>query len=791
VQPWLESFLLDHPVFHISTLEDLLAKKKPGQKGKGEADEGPDGDSQEHKWGGRGDRVPTLRGLINHLRKNHQIEGIRQKVFRSLIASSGAQPLDPFLVVSQLEPYAVLSHRAALHWHLERIAPKTVHFLSRQIAHPWPSEEGGFEGRSYVPVQDLQPGVAIEKFRRGAYRIQVTSPERTLVDLLNRPDLEGARLPTWHDLQCLTLTDESLLMDYLERLENRTLNAKVAYFLDMLPWDHFMHRRCLGHFGGRRLPLPKKIVPWDNQQVAPTWEWDEKAATRSEWSIRIPGALATLETRTTGDSEGTGGRSQFDSGAESQAFLHADLSQNFGFSSYREGQEDLVGKVLRGEDAFGILPTGSGKSLTYLQPSTLLNGPTIVISPLVALIDDQINEAKGFKLNAFALNQANRKEELPKVREHLHEGKVHLIFIPPESWPWLFKTLPRLRTLTRQIVVDEAHLVVEWGQDFRKAYRHLGRIREKCSAPILALTATATLRTQGEIIRNLKLQGIKPSRHSVRKPNLSLHIERICLPDGREIPPYLQKVSKLVRRDLREALYQARLKVLKPFLAARPGMRGIIFCDRKLDADLLAEELQGSGMGRIAAYHGNLESAERKERLVAFKEGNIQIMVATVAFGLGVNIDDLGFVVHFGMPSSLDAYTQAIGRAGRDSNSAECLVIHVQGEEAFLTWLAGLSSGARRLPPRQSRRRREQIQAVVDWLHGSQCRHASLDEYFGIKGGPACGTRCDACLGMSEPLVQPKSGVLEVSNSTESDPWGGQWDFSYDVELDPSKSVDD
>lgn len=763
MRPWLESFLLEHPVFHIQGLENLLAQRK-----------------------GLGEDVPTLRGLINHLRKKAQIEGMRQQVFRSLVSQPDAPTPDPYLIASQLEPSVVLSHRAALHWHLGWPAPDRVHFLSRQIAHPW-----AFDGRIYVPVQDRLPEVATKTFTLGNCLIQVTSAERTLVDLLNRPDLETDRLKTWRDLQCLRITDESLLQSYLERLANRTLNAKVGYFLDTLPEGHHLRSRCLDHFGGSKLLLPNYPVPWDQQQAAPTWEWNERAVLRPRWSLLIPEALADLEPPPAGDPAETGDRTPFDLEEISSEFLEADLWHTFQFKNYREGQEGLVWKVLNGEDAFGILPTGSGKSLTYLQPSTLLSGPTIVISPLIALIDDQIQEARAFGLNAFALDRSSRKEALSQVLDLLRSGKLHLIFIPPESWTWLFRTVPRLRTLTRQIVVDEAHVVVEWGQDFRKAYRHLGRIREQCPAPILALTATATLRTQGEIIRELKLVGIKPKRRSVRKENLTLHVERTGLPDGRAIPRHLRKLPKPALSELREAIYQSRLNILKPYLAARLATRGIIYCERKLDADLLAKELQGSSSGRVEVYHGDLSRVQRKERLLAFKKGKVQIMVATVAFGLGVNIDDIGFVVHFGMPTSLDAYTQAIGRAGRDNSPSDCLLIYVDGEEAFAIWRASHSPGGRSPLIRLKRRRKGQIQAVVEWLQESTCRHVSLDEYFGIESGPVCGTRCDTCIERSEPLPRPQPKAVEVLKATEPDPWGTTWDFTYDVDLDSLENDDD
>ena len=724
MRPWLDSFLLDHPVFHIQALEALLEQQ-----------------------GDLGEKVPTLRGLINHLRKKKQIKGIRQRVFRSLTSSAGARDPDPYLVVSQLEPKAVISHRAALHWHLGESAPTKVHFLSQQIAHPWP-----FGGKSYVPVQDSHPEVGVNTARIGNHQVQVTSAERTLVDLLNRPDLEDDRLETWKDLKRLRLSDEKLLMSYLECLENRTLNAKVAYYLDQQPLCDDVRRHCLHQFGGSKHPLPRTLVSWDQQQSAPGWQWNDGARIRSEWFLQIPEALVKLEQHSAGAPEEAGARTTFEPGTVSREFLEADLLENFRFEGYREGQEELVWKVLDGEDALGVLPTGQGKSLTYLQPSMLLNGPTIVISPLIALIDDQIMEARAFEgLNAFALNRANRDIDLPKVREHLRDGKLHLIFIPPESWPWLFRTLPRLRTLTRQIVVDEAHVLVEWGQHFRRAYRHLGRIREKCSAPVLALTATATIRTQGEIIRGLKLEGIKPRRHSVRKGNLTLRVERTALPDGRRIPRYLPCLTASEKSGLREVIYKARLKILKPYLAERPGVRGIIYCERKVDANLLASELQGSGVGPVETYHGDQTRGERLDRLMAFKKGDIQIMVATVAFGLGVNMKEIGFVIHFGMPTSLDAYTQAIGRGGRDDNPADCLVIHVDGEEAILNWLAALPIGGGYRSVRSIRRRKGQIQAVVDWLSTQKCRHASLDEYFGIKDGEPCGNRCDYCSGEPNP----------------------------------------
>ena len=721
--------------------------------------------------------IPTLRGLINHLRKEGCIKGVRQRVFQSLVASTTSDPLDPWLTASRLDPRAILSHGTALAWHVGSPPPSPIHFLSIQIAHPWPKDSP-----TLVPVQGRFPGLGIMTASQNGHSIRITTPERTLVDLLRRPDLQTDRFATWEDFFRLPLKDDALLLTYLRAMRSRSTNAKVAYFLSHLEDHHPLRRSCLPVLGKEELPFPKHNAPWDYYTAAPDWP-SQGTEPRSEWSLRVPSDLAKMEIQGLTDPLADQGRTYFGDSEIGEGYLREDLEWNFKFTNYRPGQLLLVRRVLEGGDALGILPTGSGKSLAYLQPSSLLTGPTIVISPLIALIEDQVQEARKFKLNAFALNKNNREKALPEVRKHLEDQSLHLLFLPPESWRWLFNAIPALRIRTRQIVVDEAHVVVDWGRSFRSAYLRLHEIREKCEAPILALTATATRRTQGEIARALKLHGIKPQSYPVRKENLFLAAEHLPFPSEMESMLRSGRLSRQAECEIKDAIYEIKKTALLGALTCAGSFRGIIYCERKFEANKLALDLGKALKIRVETYHGDTEDALRTDRLVAFKKDEIQIMVATLAFGLGVNITDLRFVIHFGMPTSLDAYTQAIGRAGRDEVQAHCLVIHVHGEEHFLRKAVRFAKKGRAASKRVIRRRLGQIAEVLKWLDASKCRHQLLDTYFGIPVSQPCQTACDVCSTRPHTFLAPHAQPNE-EKILDLDPPPPIEDYLYDFDLE-------
>jgi RecQ family ATP-dependent DNA helicase len=620
-----------------------------------------------------------------------------------------------------------------------------------------------------VPVQARHLELGVLRAHFGSGTLRVTSPERTLVDLLRRPDLENSRLDTWNDLQQLPLDDAEELLAYLKVLRSKVINGKVGYFLNCLGYEHPFRGPWMSALTHGDYPVRKEIGPWDQRRKAPSWPDEWKPEVRTEWAIRVPGPLILKELRSNEDSTESFERTHFGGGEIPDQWLEHDLLQNFKFEGYRPGQLDLVRAALDGRDALGILPTGSGKSMTYLQPSHLLTGPTIVISPLVSLIEDQVLEARKISLNAFAMNKANRKEFKEEVKRRITDQSLHLIFVPPESWRWLFNMFPRLRTRTRLIVVDEAHVVVKWGQTFRAAYRSLRQIREVCKAPILALTATATPRTQREIATGLGLKGIKTKGYPVRKDNLFLKVEQIELP---------YEIRKILRSDqwtraaeaqIRDAVFWARWEVLMPYLGKQKESKGIIYCNRKADAKRLASELQKTLRHRVVVeYHGDQGMEERSEILTDFKRpGSSKIMVATVAFGLGIHIPDLRFVVHFGMPSSLDEYTQAIGRAGRDENPANCLVIHVKGEEKFLKRAVRSMRTKGKSPVRSMRRQLDQISKVVHWIKSPGCRQQKLDAYFEVLGGNSCGENCDCCKPRMDGL--PSQRMLIAAENLKED----------------------
>lgn len=240
--------------------------------------------------------------------------------------------------------------------------------------------------------------------------------------------------------------------------------------------------------------------------------------------------------------------------------------------------------------------------------------------------------------------------------------------------------------------------------------------------------------------------------------------------------------SLQVEREIKDAIYEMKTTALLSALIRAGSLRGIIYCERKAEADQLALDLQTALKVRVETYHGDTEDAVRTDRLAGFKDKRIQIMVATLAFGLGVNITDLRFVIHFGMPTSLDAYTQAIGRAGRDEAQAHCLVIHVHGEDHFLRKAVRFAKTGRASSKRVIRRRLGQIDDVLKWLDARSCRHQMLDTYFGVPASLPCRTACDACSSRPHtflsPHVQPKEEVLDL------DPPPPIEDYLFDFDLE-------
>lgn len=342
---------------------------------------------------------------------------------------------------------------------------------------------------------------------------------------------------------------------------------------------------------------------------------------------------------------------------------HRVLREVFGLQSFRPRQEEIIGALLNGVSVVGILPTGAGKSLCYQLPSQILGGLTVVVSPLIALMRDQVARLQGLGIGAAALTHQLNGPARGDVWRRLRAGELSLLYVAPERIrrPELEAALRGVRVAL--LVVDEAHLISEWGHDFRPDYRAIAPFRERLGRPpLLAVTATATPRVQEDIVRALGLDGerYRLLSASVDRPNLRL-----------EVAPARG------RREVERWLLSA----------ARAGGGGRLFyADSRAAVEDWARFLQAAGAGAVAAYHAGMAAGDRQAVEAQFLGGDVDIVVATTAFGMGVDRSDIRVVGHVGMPDSLDAYYQEIGRAGRDDGPARAVLLWTEADVSRRAW---------------------------------------------------------------------------------------------------------
>ena len=482
--PDLFAFLTAHPVFTREQLAGFLG-------------EAPTPSS--HSRG--------LRNALRHLEQVHEVQSVRRGVYTAR-AVAGTK-VDPYLVAARSEPSAILSYGSALAWHLGRPCPQCVHVISLQLTRSW----SFWKIYTVQPVQiNARPTGILQQDHQGV-SIRITSRERTLVDVLDRPDLTGDRAKAWASLESLILRapiDIEALIAYLKELHCKTTSSKVSFFLDTFRGLLGLRNEDFRRFGSDELPFVRSPVYWDWTR-RPQWEDAAPWSLRPDLSIRVPSKLARKEP----DESRPGIRkpeppSTWLEPDRPSDFLESHLSHHFGFEAYRPGQKAALVKILNGQDALEVLPTGTGKSLIYLQAACLLHGAVLVISPLISLIQDQVMEARAFGLVAYPLHAKGRQQFLEEVRKRLRMGRVDLLFMPPEAWEGIVRALPELKRDLGLIVIDEAHVVPTWGPSFRRSYltlEALGKTFPK--VPMLALTATATPETQKEIIECLGLQGLE------------------------------------------------------------------------------------------------------------------------------------------------------------------------------------------------------------------------------------------------------------------------------------------
>ncbi len=402
------------------------------------------------------------------------------------------------------------------------------------------------------------------------------------------------------------------------------------------------------------------------------------------------------------------------------------LKRWFGYDTFRAGQREIMDAVLAGRDALALMPTGGGKSLTYQLPATLLPGVTVVVSPLIALMKDQVDRLTANGVASVAITSAlDLDERIRREREAL-AGKYRLLYVAPErlvspDFLALLDAMQRERGIAL-FAVDEAHCVSEWGHDFRPEYRQIGRVRERFAGiPMLALTATATDRVRGDILSQLRLR--EPLVHvaSFNRPNLLYDV-----------------------RQKSKQSYAELLAVLRELRRENPDAPAIIYCLSRNGVDSLCAKLVDDGI-RAAPYHAGLSPQERIRNQDAFIRDQTTTLVATVAFGMGVSKPDVRLVAHMDTSRNLESYYQESGRAGRDGEPARCLLFYSVGDRARVEYFINEMSDEE-----QQRIARQQFQRVLTWAMDGGCRRRGLLAYFGeTLAEENCGA-CDNCLNPTE-----------------------------------------
>ncbi len=389
------------------------------------------------------------------------------------------------------------------------------------------------------------------------------------------------------------------------------------------------------------------------------------------------------------------------------------LKEHFGFTSFRPFQEKIIRDALAGRDVLALLPTGGGKSLCFQLPALVRPGLTVVVSPLIALMKDQVDGLRANGIAATFLNSSLAPEESRARLRGLHRGEYRLLFIAPERLmlPGCFRDLPGWQV--NLLAIDEAHCISEWGHDFRPEYRQLVEVRERLPfLPIMALTATATERVRDDIVKLLELRDPATYVASFNRPNLTYRVQA-------KLKPFDQVLA---------------------FLQTRPKDNGVLYCQSRKTTERLAERLQAHGLA-AKPYHAGLSGGERSRHQELFLRDEIQVICATIAFGMGINKPNVRFVIHYDLPKNLESYYQETGRAGRDSLPGECLLLFSAGDtvkqQHFINEKPDLA---------EQQIARRQLQQMVEYAECASCRRAHLLQYFGEDLGIAnCGS-CDNCL---------------------------------------------
>jgi ATP-dependent DNA helicase RecQ len=388
------------------------------------------------------------------------------------------------------------------------------------------------------------------------------------------------------------------------------------------------------------------------------------------------------------------------------------LKRYFGFTSFRPLQQEIISDAMGGRDVFALLPTGGGKSLCFQLPALLRPGLTVVVSPLIALMKDQVDALQAAGIAATFLNSSLNPDESRRRLAKLHRGEFALLYVAPERL-MLSGFLDDLQKWNVTLIaVDEAHCISEWGHDFRPEYRQLAQLRSLFpKTPLMALTATATTRVRQDIVKLLELRDPRCFVASFNRPNLTYRVIAKNKPSSQVLA----------------------------FPREHPRDSGIVYCQSRKGAERVADFLEANGV-RARPYHAGLTAEQRNENQELFLRDEVRVICATIAFGMGINKPNVRFVIHHDLPKNVEGYYQETGRAGRDGLPAECVLLFNAGDTVKQTRFIDEK------PPEEQQIAREQLRQIVHYAESSTCRRGELLRYFGESFELEKCTGCDNCL---------------------------------------------
>ena len=394
------------------------------------------------------------------------------------------------------------------------------------------------------------------------------------------------------------------------------------------------------------------------------------------------------------------------------------LKNTFGYSSFRKGQAEVVDGIMSGRDVLAIMPTGGGKSLCYQLPAVLNRGVTVVISPLISLMKDQVDSLRQNGVRAASINSSMEWDDISDIFRAARRGEISLLYIAPERLAGE-GFLSFLRSLDISlIVVDEAHCVSHWGHDFRPSYLNIASVAESLDPrpPVAAFTATATHEVRADIVTQLGLDNPLSISTGFDRANLFFQVEHPA----------------------------DKMHTLLNYIKNYPSMSGIVYCSTRRDVEMVCEKLREKGVSAVR-YHAGLEDSERTKNQDAFIYDRANVIVATNAFGMGIDKSNVRFVIHYNMPGNLDSYYQEAGRAGRDGLPADCILLFGTRDISTARYLISHSGDKETIPTGLRK-----LQTMVDYCNTDKCLRAYILNYFGDRGAPHNCASCGSCTSVAE-----------------------------------------